>query len=88
MVDVSSLTHFHDGDGLHVIFDRVNDPVRTLPDAIAILARELFASRWTRILGQGFDSRNDSAPIAFLRNALNLSHSRRLDENPIFCHRV
>ena len=84
----ASLAHSHNIDEERIIFNRVHDPVRSLSDTVAILTRELLASAWTGVVGQRSDTRYDALSVRLLRNRLDLSRRRWLDENPISCHCV
>jgi hypothetical protein len=77
-VYLTPLADPYDDDDKRVILDRIDD-------SVSILSRQLFAPSWT-ILGKGPYFGNDTLPVRFLRNGLDLSNGRCLDQDSISCH--
>ena len=85
-VYLTPLADPYDEDHKRVILDRIDDSVGALSDAVSILGRQLFAPSWMRVLGKGPYFGNDTLSVRFLRNGLDLSNGRWLDQDSISCH--
>ena len=59
-----------DVDGQHGIFNRIEDPIPSLADAITVPARQFQCARRPRVIGERFDTLDDSESIRFRRDRL------------------
>ena len=73
-------------DSLVVIY-RVDDPVGTLANPIALgLAGKFLATRWTRSARKALDSRHNPRAQPSRLDRFELLDRGRLDEDAIACH--
>ena len=62
---ITCLDHTNDEFG---VFDRVQDPISALPNAVTLKTGKLCCASWPGILGERLDSFYDTAAIGFRGN--------------------
>ena len=83
------MTDLKDRDDTLGVVDGVDNPVVSLPNAVAgFIARQFLASRRARVTVQSLDARDNALTILLLSNSLEFFRSGVLDKDPIFCHAV
>ena len=85
-VDIPSMA---DSDHVYyklLIMDRIENAVGALANPIDVPARELLISPGTGIFGEGRYPVDYASSVPAGTDLLNLSCSRRLDDDPISCH--
>ena len=87
-IDLTAVPDLYHIDNESIVFNRIDDPVRALPDPVAVEAGQLLATRWPGILGQLANPPHDSLPILFAGDRLDLFGSGSLDQDPKSCHAV
>ena len=81
------MTNLDDLNDSSFVVNRVDDPVGTLPNPIALgLASKLLATGRTRSTGKTLDARHDPGARPAGLDGSELFGSRRLDEDAIACH--
>jgi len=74
-------------DDSGIIIDGVNNPVRSLPDAVPIfIPAQFFTSGRLRAAGQSLDLTDDPLAISLPRNSLEFLGGRVFDAEVISCH--
>src|SRR6266849_6315708 len=86
-VDVATVPNLEDGNSEVMVLNLVQDAVIPLPDPKQIVARELLAARWPRLIGQPLHPRYDAPPV-HQGKPFKLLGRRWLDQQPIACHDV
>lgn len=84
-VGVAAMCHADYRDDDDGVVDRVEHPVVTVPDSIAVLPRELLGAFWPRIRGKSLNLANQLLPVP-ARNAFELLRRGPLDDDAITCH--
>jgi len=74
-IHILAVTNFHNVHDEFFVFDRVDDSIFTLPDAISILTRQLLATRWSRVIRQPFNPSDNPLPVLLPGNRLDLLES-------------
>ena len=77
---------FDDEDDEGLVFDGVDDPIRSLTDAISILSGQLLTTRWAWIVSERLDPSDDSLADGLLGDRLDLPNRGWLDLNARSCH--
>jgi hypothetical protein len=81
------VANLDDVDDSSFVVNRVNDPIGTLANPIALgLAGELLAAGRTRSTGETLDSRHDPDAEPARLDGSEFLGSGRLDEDAIACH--
>ena len=62
-VDTATVSDLHKRDDARIVVDRVDYPIVALADAIVVMPRELFATWWTRVVGEAPQTFRDAAEI-------------------------
>ena len=76
--------HYDDDDFRFAYF--IDDAVLALSQSVAVVARQLLAARWSRILGQRLNPPRDTLAVSFGGNSEQFFLRRALDQDPIFSH--
>ena len=86
-VHFAAMTNLDDLNDSSFVVNRVDDPVGTLPNPIALgLASKLLATGRTRSTGKTLDARHDPDARPARLDGSELFRSGRLDEDAIACH--
>ena len=81
------MTNLDDLNDSSFVVNRVDDPLGTLPDPIALgLASKLLATGRTRSTGKTLDARHDPGARPARLDGSELFRSGRLDQDAIACH--
>jgi hypothetical protein len=84
-VDVLPVSNFYNSDCALLILDGVYDPIAPLPQSIAAVAGELFATLRARVTGERLDAR-ENPPQVFLGNAIEILLNGFLEKEAIYGH--
>lgn len=86
-IDLAPVPDLENLDRTRTVVDQVDDSVRPLADAIALVrSGKLLAAVWPRIRAESGDPGDDSGPDSPRRDGRELLGSGRLDEDPIARH--
>ena len=80
------MSDLHHIDDESVLFDRIDDPVGSLANSVAIAAGQLLATRWARILGQLANSPHHVLTVLLAGYRLDLFGGGSLDQGFKSCH--
>lgn len=80
------MAHLDDGHDEDGVLDRVHNAVIAAADSVLVLARELAATHWARVLGKREDGLDDPLAILLQTDGLEFLASRRLDQDLISCY--
>jgi len=78
-VNVLPMADFHDNYHKLLVVDGVDDSIDALANPIAVAARQLLATWWTRIIGEAANPICDSLAVLLTRKRLEFLGRGRLD---------
>ena len=85
-VDLLAMANLYDTDEQANIGDRIDDPIRSLADAILVIVTGKYFTSGRSWIGGKILNAPDDPETVFLRGGLDFLGGRRLDEKLIACH--
>ena len=85
-VDFLAMANFYHTDNQTHIGNRIDDPIRSLTDAILVIMAGKFFTTWRSRIGGKILDALDNAETVFLGGRLDFLGGRRLDQKLIACH--